>query len=84
MELVVFDRVPGGAGYVHRVRHELKAILRMTLRRVEECRNPNCDRKGSCYCCLRTYYNQFQWDQLRREDVANWLGRYLSGIESGT
>ena len=78
VELIVFDRIPGGAGYVHRVRQELLSILTATLERVNRCRNPRCDRKGSCYCCLRNYYNQFQWEQLRREDVANWLGQYLS------
>jgi superfamily II DNA/RNA helicase len=79
VELVVFDRIPGGAGYVHRVRQDLRLILSETLSRVQTCRNPRCDRKGSCYCCLRTYYNQFQWEDLRREDVVNWLGQYLSG-----
>jgi hypothetical protein len=62
VELVIFDRIPGGAGYVHRVRQDLLPILAATRKRVEECRNPRCDRKGSCYCCLRTYYNQFQWE----------------------
>jgi hypothetical protein len=28
---------------------------------------------GSCYSCLRTYGNQFNWDLLRRNLVANWL-----------
>ena len=80
VELVIFDRIPGGAGYVHRVRQDLLPILAATRKRVEECRNPRCDRKGSCYCCLRTYYNQFQWEHLRREDVADWLEQYLSGL----
>jgi hypothetical protein len=80
VELVIFDRIPGGAGYVHRVRQDLLRILAATRKRVEECRNPRCDRKGSCYCCLRTYYNQFQWEHLRREDVADWLEQYLSGL----
>jgi ATP-dependent helicase YprA (DUF1998 family) len=80
VELVIFDRIPGGAGYVHRVRQDLRSILGATLRRVDKCRNPRCDRKGSCYCCLRTYYNQFQWEHLRREAIADWLGMYLSGL----
>jgi hypothetical protein len=80
VELVVFDRIPGGAGYVQRVRQELRSILGETLKRVDDCRNPRCDRKGSCYCCLRNYYNQFQWELLRREEVADWLREYLSRI----
>jgi DEAD/DEAH box helicase/Domain of unknown function (DUF1998)/Helicase conserved C-terminal domain len=84
VELVIFDRIPGGAGYVHRVRQDLRAILGATLKRVDECRNPRCDRKGSCYCCLRNYYNQFQWEQLRRDEVADWLGMYLSGLSASS
>jgi hypothetical protein len=77
-ELVVFDRVPGGAGYVERIRHELVAILRAAYSRTRNCRNQTCDSRGSCYACLRTYGNQFQWDQLNRGLVADWLEGILS------
>ena len=58
-ELVVYDRVPGGAGYVSRIGKELPGILEATLRRVLNCTNPQCDPQGSCYTCLRSYGNQF-------------------------
>ena len=80
-ELVVFDRVPGGAGYVERIRHELLEILREAHDRTRNCRNPTCDSRGSCYACLRTYANQFQWDTLNRGLVADWLEEIL-GIRS--
>jgi hypothetical protein len=80
VELIVFDRIPGGAGYVQRVRQQLRTILTETLRRVEHCRNPRCDIKGSCYCCLRSYSNQFEWEQLRRDEVSAWLKEYLSRV----
>jgi superfamily II DNA/RNA helicase len=72
-ELVIYDRVPGGAGYVGRIRQELPNILAAALQRVEKCPNPTCEMGGSCYSCLRTYGNQFNWDLLRRNLVANWL-----------
>jgi len=77
-ELVVYDRVPGGAGYVRRIAEELPAILEETRRRVINCRNPQCDPLGSCYACLRTYGNQFQWENLHRNLVSNWLNEALS------
>ena len=72
-ELVMYDRVPGGAGYVERVREELPEILGLALDRLKHCPNPGCDLEGSCYVCLRTYWNQFQWEHLRRRVVVDWL-----------
>jgi hypothetical protein len=76
-ELVVYDRVPGGAGYVGRIRDELPRILEATLRRVRYCPNRQCDPQGSCYACLRTFGNQFQWESLNRSLVADWLSTVL-------
>ena len=76
-ELVVYDRVPGGAGYVSRIREDLPAILEATLRRVQDCRNPQCDPQGSCYACLRAFGNQFQWESLHRNLVSDWLSEVL-------
>jgi hypothetical protein len=77
-ELVVYDRVPGGAGYVGRIRQELPRILNSMLERVRNCPNPACEPAGSCYACLRTYGNQFNWDILRRDGIADWLGAILT------
>jgi hypothetical protein len=76
-ELVIFDRVPGGAGYVARIREELPRVLQETYRRTDDCRNPACDRQGSCYACLRSYGNQFRWQYLHRDLVADWLAQVL-------
>jgi ATP-dependent helicase YprA (DUF1998 family) len=76
-ELVIYDRVPGGAGYVARIRQELPRILTRTLQRVQNCPNPSCILAGSCYACLRTYGNQFSWDELRRDRVSQWLESVL-------
>jgi hypothetical protein len=72
-ELVLYDRVPGGAGYAERIQQNLGEVLAAVLRRVRSCPNPLCDPQASCYTCLRNYHNQFYWDQLRRAVVTNWL-----------
>ena len=41
------------------------------------CKNPQCDPQGSCYACLRSYSNQFQWESLHRNLVADWLTEVL-------
>ena len=72
-ELGIYDRVPGGAGYVFQIRDRLRMVLQKTLDRVTDCANPNCDLQSSCYTCLRTYRNQFEWENLSRQVVVDWL-----------
>jgi hypothetical protein len=81
-ELIVYDRVPGGAGYVRRIIEHLPRILERSLERTRSCDNPLCDPEGSCYTCLRSYGNQFYWDRLKRRKVFEWLGRFI-GIDLG-
>jgi Lhr-like helicase len=76
-ELVIYDRVPGGAGYVERIIENLPKILERTLKRTRDCDNPLCDPEASCYACLRSYGNQFKWDKLRRIVVSSWLESVL-------
>jgi ATP-dependent helicase YprA (DUF1998 family) len=83
-ELVIYDRVPGGAGYAQRINEELPTILVAALRRVQSCPNPQCDIEASCYACLRSYNNQFNWDQLRRRVVADWLEQVSTGLKLST
>ena len=76
-EIIVYDRVPGGAGYVYQIIHNLRGILECALERTKHCKNELCDAEGSCYTCLRSYANQFYWDKLRRRDVFEWLEQTL-------
>jgi hypothetical protein len=76
-ELVLYDRIPGGAGYAERIQQNLRQVLQAVLHRVRSCPNPQCDPQASCYACLRNYHNQFYWDQLRRSIVTNWLAEAL-------
>ena len=74
-ELVIYDRVPGGAGHVDRIVDNLDQVLRAALERVRDCKCG--DVASSCYACLRTYSNQFHWDQLQRKPVIDWLSAIL-------
>jgi len=80
-ELVLYDRVPGGAGHTDRIRTGLPAILKATLRRIEHCPNPQCDLNASCYTCLRSHRNQFQWDGLQRNVPIPWLKALVADIQ---
>jgi len=74
-ELVIYDRIPGGAGHIQRILNDLENVLNATLKRVQDC---HCkDLEASCYACLRNYNNQFYWDELKRRPVIEWLSRIL-------
>ncbi len=77
-ELVIYDRVPGGAGHIDRILDKLDEILTKSLERVEACKGCT-DIDSSCYACLRSYSNQSQWELLCRAPVVNWLSAVLRG-----
>ncbi len=85
-EMIIYDRVPGGAGYVRRIIENLPQILERTLNRTRACDNPLCDLEGSCYTCLRSYGNQFYWDRLKRRRVSEWLQTFIGApkLDAGT
>lgn len=70
-ELVIYDRIPGGAGYIPRIIENLDKVLNATLFRVRDCECK--DETSSCYACLRSYRNQFYWDYLQRKPIIDWL-----------
>lgn len=74
-ELVVYDRIPGGAGHIPRIVNDLGVVLEAALTRVRDCKCP--DLEASCYACLRSYNNQFYWEQLKRKPVIDWLSGIL-------
>ncbi|MGD9588738.1 MAG: DEAD/DEAH box helicase [Pyrinomonadaceae bacterium] len=82
-ELIIFDRVPGGAGYVERIIENLPSILDRVRERTMNCDNPLCDVNGSCYTCLRNYKNQFNWDKLVRRKIVTWLGSFAAETTAG-
>lgn len=70
-EIVIYDNVPGGAGYSQRIAAQFEEILQRAYQLVESC---GCS--SSCYDCLRTYTNQAFHHELDRRPVAEFL-RFL-------
>src|SRR6185503_15612890 len=69
-EVVLFDNVPGGAGHVRSIADNLEAVVRRSLI-IAQC--PQCEEDTSCRSCLRNYWNQIYWEELRRGPVAKFL-----------
>jgi ATP-dependent helicase YprA (DUF1998 family) len=67
-ELVIYDNVPGGAGYSRKIGERFREVLQQAYRIVESC---SCG--TSCYDCLRTYSNQVFHDELNRHSVRRFL-----------
>jgi hypothetical protein len=67
-EIVIYDNVPGGAGYSRRIGQQFRDVLQRAYQIVESC---PCD--SSCYDCLRTYSNQPFHHQLDRRLVKEFL-----------
>lgn len=67
-QIVLYDDVPGGAGYVERLAHLLPETAAAALDRLEQC--PCVD---SCYRCLRSYYNQAEHRLLDKRLVMETL-----------
>lgn len=76
--LVLFDTVPGGAGYVLSVAERLPEVLRSAVRRLERC---GCGAETSCSACLRNYRNQGLHDQLSRGAALEVLQRWCGDLE---
>jgi len=77
-EVVLYDGVPGGAGYSARLgtpQFSLRELMVGALRRLEcpqEC-------ESACRACLCDYGNQRHWDSFRRKEAMAWLKALLDG-----
>ena len=77
--LVIFDAVPGGAGYSQRILTRLPELFSAALKVASSC---DCEETSSCYGCLRNYRNQFFHDSLSRGDAKALLEHMLAVEES--
>jgi hypothetical protein len=75
-EIVIYDNVPGGAGYAQQIARQFQAILQRAYELVQ-----SCDCGSSCYDCLRTYSNQIFHAELDRYAVIEFLKPLLEQIE---
>jgi ATP-dependent helicase YprA (DUF1998 family) len=67
-EVIIFDEVPGGAGYNQRIAKQFDEVLAQTYEIVSSC---TCE--TSCYDCLRSALNQPYHNLLNRNLVADFL-----------
>jgi ATP-dependent helicase YprA (DUF1998 family) len=76
LEIVLYDAVPGGAGYCARIGesgYSFTAMVKETLNRLDcpaEC-------ESGCRVCLCDYSNQRYWDGFDRIAAMNWLKELL-------
>ncbi|MGL5794887.1 MAG: DUF1998 domain-containing protein [Waterburya sp.] len=71
-EIIIYDNVPGGAGYSRRIANKFPQILETAYKIASTC---DCD--TSCYDCLRTYSNQPFHNNLDRYLVKEFLQSFL-------
>lgn len=72
--LVLFDRVPGGAGNVLLIEKNIHKVLKASLARLGRC---DCGEETSCYRCIRSYENQRYHDRLKRGEALDLLRSML-------
>lgn len=65
--IVLYDNVPGGAGYVKRIEEEIEKVVAAALETVA------CNCEKSCYRCLREYSNQWEHHLLERSRITEFL-----------
>ena len=75
--IVLFDNVPGGAGYVKDIRENLPAVIEEALR-VVNC--GECGSDTSCVHCLRDYDNQAYYADLQRGIVIPYLEALIADL----
>lgn len=78
--LVLYDRVPGGTGYLQQLFQpkEFSKVLALAYENIRTC---SCQHEGKdgCYHCIYSYTNQYQQEQLSRRIAEN---RFESLVES--
>ena len=76
VSLIIYDAAAGGAGHVRRLVTDDGKVLNTVIEKaIAICEGCDCD--GSCYKCLRNYYNQKIHDQLDRHIAANFIKPWL-------
>jgi hypothetical protein len=75
-EIYLYDTLPGGAGFTHRVHDDSLKVFEEALHRLKHC-PADCD--ASCYRCLRSFRNRFEHSLLDRHVGASLLSYLLDG-----
>ncbi|MDY0237002.1 MAG: DEAD/DEAH box helicase [Gudongella sp.] len=77
---VIFDRTPGGVGYVRHLTNaaDFQKAVDSIFPTLEKCDCGDAEGHGSCYKCLRAFDNQFYHDGLDRKLAINMLSPFRS------
>ena len=78
--IILYDRTPGGSGYVKSMKDEkvFESILWEARRIIGRCKCGGKDANTSCYSCLRSYSNQRIHDRLQRRYVLDFLDDFFN------
>lgn len=71
-DIVLYDNVPGGAGYVRSVADRFLEVMAFARALLDGCQ---CER--SCYKCLRSYSNQFEHKLLDKRLIQPYLDNLI-------
>lgn len=71
-DLILYDNVAGGAGYVRKAAANIEAVLRAAREMLDGCQ---CEK--SCYKCLRSYGNQFEHKLLDKTLIQPYLDEVI-------
>lgn len=81
--LVLFDTVPGGAGYVSRLATESETLVSVIREAAQIAAGCACDPSSACYACLRDYGNQHFHNLLRRDLAGQYLTELADQLRPG-
>lgn len=76
--LVLFDKVPGGTGYLQKLFNpeEFTKLLTKSYESIRDCSCKN-EGKDGCYKCILSYSNQYIRDELSREHAEHLFGKIV-------
>ena len=76
--LVMFDKVPGGTGYLQKL-FDPKEFTELLTKSYESIRDCSCKNEGKdgCYRCILSYSNQYIRDELSREHAEHLFGKIV-------
>ena len=76
--LVMFDKVPGGTGYLQKLfgPKEFTELLTKSYESIRDCSCKN-EGKDGCYRCILSYSNQYIRDELSREHAEHLFGKIV-------
>lgn len=78
--LVIYDRIPGGTGYLKQLMTSSASLFRMldkALHRLSTCSCVNDESKDGCYSCILAYRNSRHRQNISRQSAVELLSKIL-------